>query len=228
MRHFFLMIIFVLFFSLLFVWGVESKTPVYDEWERLNELLDLFDEQIDRLKDRGCPDFIIDRLWGMKFKVVDRACNMSIRRGNIPFLPVIPDSWLSYARQMEMVRKNDSPGVIELNVSGIENWREVSKEPYYIFDVNDGWKGRGYIPSDVERVIRNNQKMPMVVEELISLCIHTEILNRHNVGALDSRYGKSSAPGIFMKRDIPTLDWFFLEALPMKCGFPYSRNLHFK
>ncbi len=213
-RYLILVLLFVLFFS------VQCQSEK-DEWGRLNELLDLFDEQIDRLDDRGCPEFIIDRLYREKMRVAERALGIRTRRGNVPFLPVIPESWLSYVRQMEMVKKNDSTGTIEIDVSGIENGRELPKEPYYIFDVNDGWEGRGYVPSDVERVIRNNQKKPMVVEELISLCIHTETLNRHNVGALGSRYGKSSAPGIFMKRDTPTLDWFFLEALPMKCGYPY-------
>jgi len=199
-----------------------------DEWARLNELLDIFDEQIDRLDDRGCPEFIIDRLCSMKFKVVDRACNMSIRRGNIPFLPVIPDSWLSYARQMEMVTKDGATGTILLDTSNIENWDTVPPEPYYIFDVNDGWEFKGTVPSMAEVLIKKNLREPLFTEELISLCIHSNVLSRHNVDALRSRVGKSGVPSIIMKKEIPVLDWCYIDTLSPNCGFPHSRNLRIK
>lgn len=197
-----------------------------DEWVRLNELLDLFDKQIECLEDRWCPEFIIDKLYSMKFKVVDKASSITIRRGNISFLPVIPNSWLSYARQMEMVIKDGATGTILLDTSNIENWDTVPPEPYYIFDVNDGWEFKGMLPSVAEMFIKRNSKEPLFTEELISLCIHSNVLSRHNVDALRSRVGKSGVPSIIMKKKIPILDWCYIDTLSPDCGFPYCRKFY--
>mgnify|MGYP001572774056 CR=1 FL=1 len=62
---------------------------------RKEDLEKLFDSQIKTLKDRGCPEQIVEMLQNQKGSVIQKAGEMTFAEGNIPFVPIIPRTYLS-------------------------------------------------------------------------------------------------------------------------------------
>jgi len=165
----------------------------------------LFDTQIRTLKDRGCPEPILDTLSRHRDEVVSKASEMKFAEGYVPFLPVISRSYLTIYSQMPMVRKGDKVGYTYLKPSDIIDLAEMPAEPYYIFDVEDGQAMRGIPPRDAEKQIKEWARRGLTEVEVIALGIHTDVLFRHYVDGVGSRCVSDEVPSLWLSIGAPQL-----------------------
>jgi hypothetical protein len=171
---------------------VKAKNQLEEEEKeskpKKEDLEKLFDTQIQTLKDRGCPPVIIDMLKEQRDQVLQKASEITIAKKHIPFLPVIPRIYLSIYSQMQMVRNGDKVGYTYLKPSEITDVVETPQDPYYIFDVEDGEAMLGKSPQNAEKAIKQQNWRGLTEVEVIALGIHTDVLSRHYVDAVGSRY----------------------------------------
>ncbi|MDP3784710.1 MAG: DUF5701 family protein [bacterium] len=177
-----------------------------------NDLERLFDTQIATLKDRGVPKFIVGMLWDQKGFVLARASTMSFENGHVPFLPVIPRTYLSIYSQMPMVKSGDKAGYTNLKPTAITDVVATPENPYYIYDVEDGEAMRGKTPQDAEKLIKKEGRLGLTEVEVIALGVHTDVLSKHYVEAVGSRYVSGGVPFLLrLGGDEPGLDWTSLD-----------------
>lgn len=174
-----------------------------------SDLEKLFNQQIQTLKDRGCPEQVIEALQEQKDKVLKKASEMNMGEGNIPFIPVIKPVYLGYHGLMAMVRNGNRQGYSYLNPNEIKDVIETPNNPYYIFDVENGEAMRGKSPQEAEKLLKKQSRSPLTAAEVINLCIQTDVLSRHYVDAAGSRCESGGeVPGVFLNDGgRPELDW---------------------
>ena len=193
----------------------QAKGQLTDEAKQAkrNDLEKLFDSQIETLKDRGVPEQIVEILQNQKGAVVKKASEMAIGDGNIPFLPVIPRSFRSPYDLMAMVRNGSKVGYTYLNPTQISDVVDAPKEPYYIYDVEDGNSTRGKSPENAEKILKQENRFPLTAAEVTALTTHTDVLSRHYVWATGSRYESADeVPFVYLVYgDRPKLDWFRVD-----------------
>ena len=170
----------------------------------------LFDSQIETLKSRGCPKIILELLQNQRDAVLSKAAEMDSE--GIPFVPVIPRTYLSIYGLMHMVRNKNKAGYTDLNPTKIINEVETPKCPYFIYDVEDGKHMLGKSPKEAEVFIVKQKRSCLTVEETIALCIHTKILSEHYIDCTGSRYEDPSyVPHIFLANGKPKLTWSMVD-----------------
>jgi len=185
--------------------GRKAKQAKWSDLERL------FDTQIATLNDRGVPPPIVETLQVQRDQVIVKAFEMSFENGRVPFLPVIPRTYLSIYSQMPMVRNGNEAGRTYLNPTTITDVVTAPKDPYYIYDVEDGEVMRDKTPKDAEKLIKKQGRLDLTEVEVISLGVHTDVLSKHHVKAVGSRCGSVRVPILYLDGSWPKLDWSFLD-----------------
>jgi len=159
----------------------------------------LFDSQIQTLKDRGCPEQIVELLTRQKSTVLAKASEMTFEDGHIPFIPVIPFTYRSPYDLMAQVRNDNQQGYNYLNPTAITDKVGSPDKPYYIYDVEDGKALLGEIPENAEKILKKQSRSPLTAAEVIALATHTDVLKEHYVWATGSRYdGSYGVPCVFL------------------------------
>ncbi len=191
----------------------KNQLVVKAKESKREDLEKLFNGQIQTLKDRGCPEQIVEMLQNQKGKVVERAREMSFVEGNIPFLPVIKSAYLGYYGLMSMVRNGDKQGYTYLNSATITDKFDTPEDPYYIYDVENGQALLDKSPEKAIDIIKGQSRSPLTAAEVVNLCIVTNVLSRHYVDAAGSRYdGSDRVPDVCLHDgDRPRLDWSYLD-----------------
>jgi len=187
----------------------EAKKQVSAESteERKKNFIQLFDGQMATLKDRGCPQAILEAFQSKKDAVIAKAIQTSIAEGNIPFLPVIPRSYMGIYALMPMVRHEDKIGYTYLDPNLISDVVETPKTPYFVLDVEDGQAMLGKTVNEASKLIEKQKRLILTDPEVISIGIHSDVLSRHNVDAAGSRYGTGSAPNLYLSGGKPKLSY---------------------
>lgn len=200
----------------------EAKNQLAQETKKAKreDLEKLFDSQIQTLKDRGCPEQIVETLQNQKGSVLQKASEKSFAEGNIPFIPVIPRTYRSPYDLMAMVRNGDKRGYTYLNPTAITDEFDTPKDPYYIYDVEDGEALKGKSPEKAIDIIKKQSRSPLTAAEVMALTTHTDALSRHYVDAIGSRYGRSGlVPSISLDfGDQPKLRWYRLDDSHVRWG----------
>lgn len=189
---------------------LEQKT----KQTKRSDLEKLFDSQIATLKNRGCPEAIVEMLQNQCGEVIAKASKMTFEKGRTPFLPVIPRVYLTIYSQMAMVRNGSKAGFTYLDPAEIADLVKTPSKPFYIFNVEDGTAMLGKAPEDAENLIKKqNGRRGLTEVEVIALCVHTNVLSRHYVDATGSRYGRSrdDVPGLYLYAGRPRLDWYYVD-----------------
>ena len=172
----------------------------------------LFDSQMETLKQRGCPSDIIKALVKMKNGVISKALKNQTPKNHIPFIPVIPRSMLNIDEQMKMVHYRDKKGYNYLNQSALKDVVDIPGKLYFIFDVEDGQDMLGKSPEKAESLIKKSGRSCLTTEEVIALCIHTNVLSEHYVDCTGSRYGRAGLiPFVYLGGDGPELRWHYSD-----------------
>ena len=193
----------------------EAKNQLSQEAKKAKreDLEKLFDGQIQTLKDRECPEQIVEMLQNQRSSVLQKASEISFAEGNIPFLPVIKPAYLGYYGLMSMVRNGDKQGYCYLNPTAITDEIQTPDELYYIYDVEDGEATRGKRPEKAIDIFKKQSRLALTAAEAVNLCIITDVLSRHYVWAPGSRYGRSDrVPDVYLvSGGRPKLNWDYLD-----------------
>jgi len=177
---------------------------------RQNELAKLFDGQMEILKSRGCPQRILEVFQDQHDTVLSKAAKMEIPKDHIPFVPVIPRTYMGIYGLIHMVRNEDKVGYTSLDPNEITDKVETPKIPYFIYDVEDGMLGKS--PKKAEQLIAEQKRSCLTIDESIALCVHTNVLSEHYVDCTGSRYGRADlVPSIYLNDDRPEIGWDHLD-----------------
>jgi hypothetical protein len=175
--------------------------------ERKGKLVKLFENQLEKLKSLGTPQAILEAFQNKKDEVIAKAVETNIAKGNIPFLPVIPRSYMGIYALMPMVRHEDKVGYTYLDPNELTDVVETPKTPYYAFDVENGKAMLGKSPRDAEKIIKYQKRSCLTADEVIAVGTHSEVLSDHNVDAPGSRSESDSVPSLYLHGDEPKLGW---------------------
>ncbi|OGZ71895.1 MAG: hypothetical protein A2908_02370 [Candidatus Staskawiczbacteria bacterium RIFCSPLOWO2_01_FULL_38_12b] len=203
--------------------------------EKCAEFKRLFDLQIKTLKSIFRNRFgnnssgkrtyweVMDGFLRQRDRVTEKASTMVIGENNIPFLPVYT------GRRIDMVRIGGKIGFEHIYTSA---WINIVDAPlehdrcieYYIFDIENGYSTLGKSPKDAHKILKTRLRSPLTVDEIIALCIHTNVLSSHDVWAPGSRCGYvNSVPFIKAKSFLdtgPQLDIEYQDKSDDKRGSP--------
>ena len=128
------------------------------------ENLDLFDRQVENLKEVNCPEDVVNSIADMKEDVLKKVESFNMSNGNIPFLAVVPVKNL--------------PLPIDFGSNVIENFSEKNnrEEPYFIFDVNpEDFLGSPMAFS--KKVIKKQERFFLTFDEAVSLELHFKVIS---------------------------------------------------
>jgi len=193
----------------------EAKNQLAAEAKKAKreDLEKLFESQIQTLKDRGCPEQIVELLTEQKSAVLSKASEMTFEDGHIPFIPVIPRTYRSPYDLMAMVRNGDKQGYTYLNPTAIIDEVETPDRPYYIYDVEDGKALLGKSPENAEKILKKQSRSPLTAAEVMALTAHTDVLKEHYVWAPGSRCdGSDEVPNVYLfGGDQPKLFWAYVD-----------------
>jgi len=185
---------------------------------RLGDFEKLFYSQIATLDVRNCPGEILEILKSGKPKVLDHVQSITIAEGNLAFAPVVTPLYLGYYGIVHVVRHADKFGGTKLDPQQIIDEEKVPFGLYYQFDIEDGTKYLGKKPEVSDKLIREEKRLRSTVEEIISIGIHTDVLSKHSVGAVGSRYISGRIPLLYLNSfKQPRLYWSYLDCAD-DCG----------
>jgi hypothetical protein len=178
----------------------------------------LFDSQILRLGYRGVNDNIVNQLRDKRQAVIKKALELKSPFDRIPFLPVITKQQINLKMLLPLLF-HDKAGATRLEHYKLSNIVETPTTPYYIIDVDDGDWLKHIAPMEAEATVRQYQRACLTDCEVIALSLHTDVLARHYLMALGSRYSngvEEQFPDLHLCNGKPLLDWRHLKGSPAK------------
>ncbi|MFC1756570.1 DUF5701 family protein [Patescibacteria group bacterium] len=184
---------------------------------RRKQLEELFDAQIQRWKDCGCPGAIVEMLADQKDAVLSRAREMTFGEGNISILSVVPRIYMTIYNQMPMVKNGEKTGFTHMDPTEITDVVDVPKRPYWIYDVENGEARLGESPEKAEKLIKKEGQSCLTDTEVIAIGIHDR--PDHHMDATGSCYGLSDrALCLHLDEGCPVLDWHYAGASCSRWG----------
>ncbi len=172
--------------------------------EKIHRLSQLFDNQIEILKNLGCPKKVIDilRQRSLQDRVIGACLQIKLHPNRIPFIPVITPAHCSVDVLMTMVRNGKEKGDVYpqimsdrypiIEAVGSQPFLRTYFDPYYAINIEDGTRTKGVDTRKACRKILLSGRSPLTVAESISLCIQTDVLSRHYLWAAGSRWEKEN------------------------------------
>lgn len=160
----------------------------------------IFDSQIQKLDDAGMPGAILARLRTQKSAVVEKALAMRFDTKRLPFVPVIPFSYLGPHGQMLFMKTGENPGFTCINPNMLEDATKTPFfNPYFIFDVGCNMEAN---PKDSNKSfymknVINNPRSPLTAAEVIAFAMQTSVLKITAIGICGSRYDKTQMPILY-------------------------------
>ncbi len=173
-----------------------------EHWEKQGRLNKLFDNQIVTLKKLSCPEKVISLLKGLEDEVISLCLEIRTTNNRIPFLPVITPPYCTLEELMAMVRNKNEKGrvyplAVQMTVGrypvidavGSQPLQRIYVDPYYVIDVEDGTLTKKMEAMKAQKKIISAERSPLTTAESISLCIQTDVLLRHFLWTMGSRWG---------------------------------------
>jgi hypothetical protein len=175
----------------------------------IERLTVLFDSQMETLQKRNCPEAIVQKLLEKKDKMLTMSAEMEgVQEHNIPFVPVIPRSYLGIYGLMSMINddKKHHPHLIE--PKDLTDSVNTPDEPYFIFNVSEGKDTTSKSPEEGEKMVKDQNRSCLTIDEGIALCVHSNVLSRYYVFCSGSRYVLSGkVPIVCLDRELPKVYW---------------------
>lgn len=164
------------------------------------ELATLAGEQISRLRKRldelvgreeiaqEKADILVVELEWKRPRAIKKAAGIRIKKGHLAILPVIGKRALDVSLQTEMARYGEQVCHTSVRSSEINDVINILADGcYWLVDIEDGRECFGESPGEVETFFVKRRRSGLTVTEVISLCVQTDVLSDHSVGATGSR-----------------------------------------
>lgn len=191
--------------------GADSISRPLLEW--------LFEEQMETLRNRGCPSWILGALWAKREQVIKKTLVQNTVQGRIPFVPVIPRSNRGLSDPISLIRTEGAAGIADNCYLDLKN-RTAAEEPYFIFDVDEGDGNLGQDPVEVEKTLIKSSRRGLTADEVIALELHSGVVKRHQLAAVDSRTGQK-LPILYLLNGVQArLRCSAFETIPQDLGTP--------
>ncbi|MCG2687076.1 DUF5701 family protein [Candidatus Parcubacteria bacterium] len=200
------------------------------EADRKRDYASLFDSQMETIKEilasmKIPSEAILGVFQDKKSEVINRAGEMDIPEGNIPFLLVITRAYLGITGLIAMVRNRDNVGYTYINPNKITDNVEPQESLYVIYDVEPGKATLGKSPREAEAIIKKQNRLPHIPDEDIAVCIHTDVLSDHYLWSTGSRYKDAdNVPYIYLYDGKPKLHWSYIDNSADKWGSASCRS----
>ena len=207
----------------------EAKKQAHIETlrERRDRLTKLFVNQMEILESRDCPRTILKHFQDKRVEVTSKASMMVIPEGHIPFVPVIPRLYMGICGLMLMVRDGIEMGYTHLNPDKIIDTLPTPEGLYFIYDVEDGRDVFGESLEKAEKLMENQNRTCLTIDEGIAICIFTDMLFNHHshMNCMGSRHKDDDlVAAIYLTENGPELVWNNFADLRVKPSFASCRS----
>lgn len=142
---------------------------------------------------------------------------VDLDNGTLPFVIVIKQELISAEEMMSLVKKDNKNGVTILRPHTSENFKTIddvkipNNQVYLLLDINRGKSNINLPPSEAMKLIKNEGKSPLTIDEGIAIVTQfPEFLIKNNCfSLLASRTGKDQrVPAIWINgKKEPNLGW---------------------
>lgn len=187
------------------------------------------ESQVRILKERGCPDSVVEKLRDQLGSAALGALVLDFPEGHLALLPVIPFSQRGIHDQMHAVYIKDKRGRSVLESEQIADGHTLPDRPYWILDAEIGETAVGFVKNsdEAKKLILSEARLPLVTPEIIALATHTGMVSDHILVAADSWRKFSEQPmhhiGIISSNNDVWLG-LVLESFPIVRVFPSCRE----
>ncbi len=184
-------------------------------------LLALFNSQMETFISCGCPLDIQEAFRDKRDKALGIAAKMDILKGHIPFVPVIPYSFMDIPKLMAMVKDDGKVGYTYLDPEKIFDRLETPENLYFIYDVEDGKDMLGKSPEQAQKLVKKQNRFCLTVAEVVALCVHTNLSSGYYMYCLGSYHNSLElVPGINFTISGHMLGCYKIEAKDDGFGTP--------
>jgi uncharacterized protein DUF5701 len=177
-----------------------------------------FDKQVKNLLDRGYPKDILGYIGYLKEKLMNLDLpNIDLVKGELPFVIVVKSDLMPADQAMSLVEKDGKPGITKLfplkstDFETIDSVQIPSNPVYLLINIDRGKKNINLSPSQAMKMILENKRSPLTIDEGIALVTQfPEFLLKNNCfSLLASRHnGDKRVPAIWINaQKQPNLGW---------------------
>jgi len=184
-------------------------------------LIRLFERQMSTLKKAKCPPAIINKLRNQCTYVLMIAEIEIIPNNHLAFIPVIPQVYLDIYGLMNLLKQKKHTGNTNLDPYKIINKDKCKKDPYFIYDVENGECMIDKSPAQAQKTIATGNRRYLTVDEAIALCLRTQVLKSHNIYCAGSRYKDEGVPVLCIQDNHPRLSWHYINDHGKNWGIPF-------
>ena len=147
-----------------------------------------FDKKIENLQNLGFSKSIFSKFLFDRKEILEKAEKTDSE--NVPFVFVFPINYLGLHGMLDKIRYKNNKGKTSLKPCDITDTIEIPKEPYCIFDVDNGSNTVNMTFKETESLINGRGRRGLTVMEMLSLAIQEGIPSSYTIACLKSLYAK--------------------------------------
>ncbi|WP_422656966.1 DUF5701 family protein [Paenibacillus sp. EC2-1] len=180
-----------------------------------------FDRQVENLINKGYPALIGLEAEGFKKRleplraVIDASNTLEESEERIPFVIVIKGDWVNGELAMGLVERNNKKGFSVMEAEEVERFKPIegiqlpNGMAYLVLDIDTGESTRNITPNDSIKIIINENRSPLTLEEGVAVITHYPDMLMKNKGfsLLGSRCGDKRVTALWISEGKPKLGW---------------------
>lgn len=183
--------------------------------------LDAFDCQVRILHEKGypaiagmSPEAFDERLAPLR-RTLERLAAGLVAGEGVPFVIVIPRTWVSLEEAMPLLELKGRAGFIDFKPGGLETFKPLPElgvpedEPYLALGLEVGSEYRNATPDDALTAIRARERTPLTIEEGMALVTQfpERLKKNHCFSLAGSRSQDRRVPALWISQNRPKLGW---------------------
>lgn len=180
-----------------------------------------FDRQVENLINKGYPALIGLEPEGFKKRleplraVIDASITLEELEERIPFVIVIKGDWVNGELAMGLVERNNKKGFSVMEAEEVERFKPIegiqlpNGMAYLVLDIDTGESTRNITPNEAIKIIINDNRSPLTLEEGVAVITHYPDMLMKNKGfsLLGSRCGDKRVTALWISEGKPKLGW---------------------
>lgn len=181
-----------------------------------------FDRQVENLIQKGYPaiaglneDEFRIQLQPLKSKAIQFEKRVEDREGYIPYIIVIKSEWVDGEKAIQLVERKNQKGFSVMDAEDIQRFNPIegielpTGMAYLAVDIDTGKETRNVTPNEALKMIVNDNRSPLTLEEGIAVITHFPDLLMKNNGfsLLGSRCGDRRVTALWISAGKPKLGW---------------------
>lgn len=180
-----------------------------------------FDRQVENLINKDYPALVglepedfKKRLEPLRAATVSALIQEELE-GRIPFVIAIKGEWVNGEKAMQLVERNNKKGFSVMEAEEVERFKPIegielpNGMAYLVMDIDTGKATRNVTPNEALKIIMNDDRSPLTLEEGVAVITHyPNILIKNNgFSLLGSRCGDKRVTALWISEGKPKLGW---------------------